>query len=54
MYGYNDKLFREVLILCPFSRVIIAGSSLGPMICISIGSWVINVVDMDFISGSQT
>lgn len=44
IYGCNDKSLEVSLILCPFSKIIIAGSSLGPMTCPATGSWPDNGV----------
>lgn len=39
IYGYNDKLSGFGLILCPFNSIRVVVSLVGPMFCLSLGSW---------------
>lgn len=39
LYRYSNKSLGVILIPCPFSRIIVVGSSLGPKSYLVTGSW---------------
>lgn len=42
VYGYDDNSLEITFILCPLTRLIVAGSHVGPVICLTIGSYPYN------------
>lgn len=47
IYGYYSKLLEVHFILCPFIRIIVVGSSVGPMTYLAMSSWSSNGVEQD-------